>query len=377
MQWRAQVTHEIHTMEFEFKQPLLTLKPVAGHFDSLEWRDGTLRGHGWLFALGKRPESATLFVNGQAVGVVRPESRPDVEEACRWANDSQPLGFRFELSNAALAPKRVDVVAISNKRPIGRLSSYVLQPQDRELPLPPSALAERVSGVSGEHFLVQGLKMFTDLTDVFLRYGIPTTGQLLDWGCGCGRVARYFLSRLPAFRLTGCDIDPEAIEWCGENLPGGVFLKVKLSPPTPFEDNTFQVILACSVLTHLDREAQAAWLAEIQRLLAPGGYFLASTNAEFAYRLKHPDVRPTGWRRWLERVVGTSRAPGLLRDIDDSMPDPNMRWFVPETVYRMVFQPKRYTVQLCSRYLRVVAYLPCGLDGFQDLIVCQKPKTGV
>ncbi len=56
--------------------------------------------------------------------------------------------------------------------------------------------------------------------------------RVLDWGCGCGRVARFF----PADRaasFTGCDIDHDNVAWCRANLPG-TFVPSTLRPPLPF-----------------------------------------------------------------------------------------------------------------------------------------------
>lgn len=360
------------------------LPTSAGHFDELVLTKDSLGGKGWMFRRPYRLSRATLFVDGHPYDLCEREERPDVAQVCAWAPEARPFGFRFEIPLELFEgklPRRVDVVAYERSRPVARLSSFCATAESETFPLPPPELAVRVSGVTGETFRVQGLKMYTDLLDTIERYALPTTGRLLDWGCGCGRVLRWFLGRSefviqnatagPGTPPLGCDIDPDAIAWCLSHYPGN-FEQVPFDPPTSLPSEAYDVVMACSVLTHLDRDRQLAWLGEVHRWLAPGGYFLASTNAEFAFRLQHPTLRHDGWRRWVETHAARWWRPRLMRDILDGMPDPNIRWVIPEDTYRMVFAPRWFTEKLCAQYFDVLGYIECGLDGYQDLIVCRK-----
>ncbi|MGB9692102.1 MAG: class I SAM-dependent methyltransferase [Candidatus Sumerlaeaceae bacterium] len=365
---------------------LETIPPAGGHFDELAAEGAAWEGLGWIF---RRPfciTRAELFADGEPVGPCEEMKRPDVIEACAWAGESRPFGFRFRynMSQRATPVQRFDVIGFEGRRAIARVSCFCPPPTtEQTFPIPPPELAIRVSGSTGEKFRLQGLKMYTDLLDAMRRFAVPLRGRLLDWGCGCGRVLRWFLSRNDFDLLNcpsaidarglplGCDVDPEAIEWCRENL-GAAFELVSFDPPTALPASSYDVVLACSVLTHLDRERQIAWLKEVHRWLVPGGHFFASTNAEFAFRSKHPHVQPQGWRGWIEKKAPTLWRATIVQGIYDEMRDPNMRWVVDEETYRMVFQSRRYTEELCSRFFDVLGYIECGLDGFQDLIVCRK-----
>jgi len=48
----------------------------------------------------------------------------------------------------------------------------------------------------------------------------------------------------------------------------------KTQPPLPFPDNSFDLIYAVSVFTHLSEEHQRTWLPELRRVLRPGGRLL-------------------------------------------------------------------------------------------------------
>lgn len=368
---------------------LLRIPPAAGHFDSVTYDGDRLRVHGWLFRRPYRIDRALVYVDGSPRLVARPEHRPDVLAACSWAPEARPFGFSFELpadpslrtlpSAGRPLAQRFDVIGLEGRSPVARMSMLCPQPGDDRLALPPPELAVRVSGVTGETFMIQGLKMFTDLLDAMELFAVSPPGPLLDWGCGCGRVLRWFLVRghatasapRPATLPLGCDIDHDAIAWCRAHL-SAPFALVPFDPPTDMPSGAYGLVMACSVLTHLDRARQRAWLGEVHRWLAPGGYFLASTNAEFAFRTKHPHIAPTGWLASLEQRIPRFFRARLLRSILDHSPDPNMRWIVPEDTYRMVYQPASYTRSLCGEFFDVLGYLECGLDGFQDLIVCRK-----
>ena len=49
----------------------------------------------------------------------------------------------------------------------------------------------------------------------------------MDFGCGCGRVARALPKYLPG-EVFGCDITADAIEWCQQNLPGTYLMSAEL-----------------------------------------------------------------------------------------------------------------------------------------------------
>ena len=190
---------------------------------------------------------------------------------------------------------------------------------------------------------------------------------MLDWGCGCGRVARYFLSRVPEIQFTGCDIDGEAIEWCRRDL-GGTFFRVDPAPPTPFADGTADVIIACSVLTHLVAADQDRWLKEMSRILAPGGTFLASTNGDFTFQLAGGRGRRARLQAAWRRLTGAGRLSG----INDTKLDRTLDGIAPKGYYRAVFQSRAYTIDTCSKYFQVLDYVERGLNGHQDLVILRR-----
>jgi SAM-dependent methyltransferase len=54
-------------------------------------------------------------------------------------------------------------------------------------------------------------------------------------------------------------------------------MTVNKMSPTSFDDDTFDVVFAYSVFSHLSEDLYARWLAEFSRILKPGGLVIATT----------------------------------------------------------------------------------------------------
>jgi 2-polyprenyl-3-methyl-5-hydroxy-6-metoxy-1,4-benzoquinol methylase len=123
---------------------------------------------------------------------------------------------------------------------------------------------------SGQRAKDHLLKILTDVQKM------PEAGvRILDFGCGCGRILRWWAdSRADMY---GCDYNPDLVAWCEANLPFAALRVNGLEPPTSYDDGHFDVIYAHSVLTHLIPPVQESWMREWARLLRPGGILIATT----------------------------------------------------------------------------------------------------
>lgn len=188
--------------------------------------------------------------------------------------------------------------------------------------------------------------------------------RILDWGCGVGRLTQHLLNWTPA-AVTGIDIDQSAIDWCNTNLSRGNFSVAPLDPPTGLPDASFDLIIGISVFTHIDQSTQDAWLAELQRLLAPGGFALVSVNAmQSLVAHAHPLVEFQRMRRnGITDVIGT-RLDGVL---------PSER----STYYREMHHSHDYIVDRWSRWFDVIAILPGAHFHHQDYVVLRRRSTVV
>lgn len=163
------------------------------------------------------------------------------------------------------------------------------------LPLPPPRLRLLVDGRSSDSdsFLWLGSQMCDSIRAAAAAAGTPVEGMgaVLDFGCGCGRVARHWAA-VEGPELYGCDYNPDLVAWCAENLPHMRVAPNQLAPPTPYVSGSFDLIYAFSVFTHLDEALQSDWLAEFRRLLRPGGMLVLSLLGDrVRYRLDRAEQR--------------------------------------------------------------------------------------
>lgn len=108
---------------------------------------------------------------------------------------------------------------------------------------------------------------------------VDEMGAILDFGCGCGRVARHWAA-VEGPEIHGCDYNGGLVAWCKGNLSFLRATRNELAPPLPYVGESFDLIYALSVLSHLSESLQHAWIAEFRRLLRPGGLLVLSLLGE-------------------------------------------------------------------------------------------------
>lgn len=139
-----------------------------------------------------------------------------------------------------------------------------------------------------------------------LLLDLPLGGRVLEVGCGRGIALPPLAQRLRPSALAGIDIDPivvdEAIMRAEER---GVIADIQQADVRrlPFRGGSFDMVIDFGTCYHIDLAERA--LAEIERVLVPGGYFVHETVA--AQLLSHP-IRSFG------RRLPWSRIPTLVRD---------------------------------------------------------------
>ncbi len=146
---------------------------------------------------------------------------------------------------------------------------------------PPRLIYEVVNHYDIEAFLVGGQERAETIHNALRSSGFEPEScrRALDFGCGCGRVIRHLKDRIAA-DWYGSDLNPRLANWCRDNLRFATFSTNGLEPPLAFDDGRFDLVYAISVLTHLDERLQDLWLAELRRILAPGGALLVTTHGD-------------------------------------------------------------------------------------------------
>jgi SAM-dependent methyltransferase len=92
--------------------------------------------------------------------------------------------------------------------------------------------------------------------------------RVLDLGCAAGAIT-HFLSGFGC-RVVGVDSEPLAIETARSLFPELEFVQADVAK-LPFADASFDKAVAADLVEHLDDETFAGMLAEVHRVLVPGG----------------------------------------------------------------------------------------------------------
>ena len=153
------------------------------------------------------------------------------------------------------------------------------------------------------------------------HFGMRPSSDILDVGCGIGRLAYECASYLDDdATYTGLDIAPVAIDWLNANyaprLPGFRFdlLDVQneryrpegtVGPDEvrfPYDDDSFDVVCAFEVFMHVSLEGVRNYLREIARVLRPDG--LAVVTLVAIYPGERLERRHQGPREYVQIADG-------------------------------------------------------------------------
>ena len=152
--------------------------------------------------------------------------------------------------------------------------------------------------------------------DASLR-DVPAETPALDIGSGVGWVVQQLLRH--DMRVEGCDIAPLSVEELGRRFPEVTFFKLAVGTDAiPRPDSTYGLVTALDVAYHItDDEKWLAGLAEIARVLTPGGRLVVSDGLGDDISEPAPHVRFRSLEMW-------SRAEEVCLEIREVRP--YFRW---------------------------------------------------
>ncbi|MFO7627755.1 MAG: class I SAM-dependent methyltransferase [Candidatus Fermentibacteraceae bacterium] len=218
-------------------------------------------------------------------------------------------------------------------------------------PCPPPHLCFRSAACYDTgHFLSTGATGADNVISLLARAGRTLENSVcLDFGCGAGRLARH-LHHHASFELHGTDVDAAAVKWCRQHL-GRRFQKNVHGKPLQYEDGTFDVVLAIAVFPHMNLKDQGFYMAEMKRVLKPGGSLLLT--------LKGPDRRSELSRA--EREVFDSGEP-VVRE---------PRYSTQR--YCLAYHPREFAEKVMAPGFELLLQVPIGSeDTGQDAYIFER-----
>lgn len=184
--------------------------------------------------------------------------------------------------------------------------------------------------------------------------------DVLEVGCGYGRIVRELRKRMPSARMHVCDAIEHAARFTATEF-GARYMPLLEQAGDKF-DGQFDLVYLLSVYTHLRRDMITANLRKVAAVLKPGAVAVITLqgqdSAEMAERYK---------LYWLDK---TQLLQSLARDGYYYTKYPyyyaeyGMTWFS-----RAVFEQ---LARETAPELSLVSFHPMGLDGHQDVAVYRK-----
>jgi ubiquinone/menaquinone biosynthesis C-methylase UbiE len=112
--------------------------------------------------------------------------------------------------------------------------------------------------------------------DVLIACGLQEVRNLIDLGCGSGRLAKHVGIAMPQLDYLGIDIVPELIDYAASQSPSHFRFLVHHGIGFPCEAESADMIAVFSVFTHLFHQETFAYLRDARRVLRPGGKVVLS-----------------------------------------------------------------------------------------------------
>lgn len=332
----------------------------------LKITNSSLEISGWAIAPQGNHSSVSFTVNDEKFDYIDyPILREDVKNNAFWYYPgAEKSGFLCKTKLSKEKTKRHIVLKFidrETKKPFNDLLNYYYDVDNLSVPG-----GENMTRVIGNDnisvFLVDGFTTYVKLEQVLKRVfnkSYNDFSNILDWGCGCGRITRHFRNTKTT-SIHGVDIDQENIDWCKENLKNGNFLSIPLHPPTGLKDSYFDLIIGISVFTHLTEKDQYEWLNELKRITSDNAVLLLTIHSDVAL------CRSNLPASFFDKL----KKEGINFDLSDPRLDDVIK---EKGYYRCTYHTHDYILKNWSKYFEIIDIIPGYTNtNLQDLVVMRR-----
>jgi SAM-dependent methyltransferase len=247
-------------------------------------------------------------------------------------------------------------------------------------PLPPLELRQITAATDPEAFLFSGLVDLNTMLTLFEQHDRLPPGEarrVLDFGCGCGRMTRFFPVSHDHWIGYGSDINPDHVNWCRDNLPAVTTLLNGAVPPIATPDASMDFVYCLSVFSHLPDDQARVWFSELARVIRPGGLLVITTHGTGALEViagstVHQEMFVLTADRAMQISSQLEDAGYLLEPYQQNVVD------LAKTAdgYGNCFVKERHIRhEWAEPYFELSSFIPIGLHSWQDISILHR-KAG-
>ena len=152
-----------------------------------------------------------------------------------------------------------------------------------------------------------------------------TGKKVLEFGCGIGRLAPWFMKR--GLKYTGVDISNNMLSVAKEQIKDGEFHKLD-NHMLPFPKDTFDLTCSITVINHNRYEHQGRIIDELLRVTKPGGLILLLEGLDRGNSAFN--LFPNTLDQWVSMVVKN----GCAKLLDKQL----IHLWITRSLYRKIYK---------------------------------------
>lgn len=196
------------------------------------------------------------------------------------------LNIRGQIPDLGSISQRV----VNNQEPLRLLPYHPWPAIAAFLPTMPDHIHQKKwNGAFGINLLLKSLATYNSFSHHFFRLTGKTLEHcnILDYGCGWGRMLRLFYKSTPYTRLYGADPWDISVDACKKhNLKCNLGISQWVPDSLPFGDTVFDFVYSFSVFTHISFRSANAAMQTIRKRIDKNG-LLAITIRPVEYWKLH------------------------------------------------------------------------------------------
>jgi len=236
-------------------------------------------------------------------------------------------------------------------------------------PIPSSKDREGYAAGNDPYYWLSGLKDYLLMMDVVNRNQVDVKSYF-DFGCATGRVTRHMVAQSDVETVWCSDINARHIRWLLEFMPQHVRpIANHCIPSLPLPDDSVDLISAFSVFTHIDT-FETCWLAELRRVLRPGGLAYLTVHNEATWNVLANEVENPN-NRLTQSMLKVD--PSVSEKLNEPMREGRTGYrFTHFGPYRaQVFHSNSYLERVWGRFFDLQEILDCH-HARQSVVVLRK-----